>query len=172
MELNLFPRIIVFEVNLTPPQIMQAIHDNINNETSFLKTIFNSKKLEGTTSGKQFDVNLTYEKSLNKQGQIFLHGETTELENGYTEIEISCYPYPSLFFGLIAGTIMLFVFLTVLFPLNKIPIQYEIIAKLPVFIAAFTIAFYTLSWFFIRDFNEALEVLKQIFKEAEKQKSR
>lgn len=67
---------------------------------------------------------------------------------------------------------MLFVFLTVLFPLNKIPIQYEIIAKLPVFIAAFTIAFYTLSWFFIRDFNEALEVLKQIFKEVEKQNSR
>lgn len=171
MFFNLFPRIVVFEVNLTPPQIMQAIHDNINNETSFLKTIFNSKRLEGTTSGKQFDVNFTYEKSMNKQGQIFFHGKTKELENGLTEIEISCYPYPSLFFGLIAVTIMLFVFLTVLFPLNKIPIQYEFIAKLPVFIAAFTIAFYSLSWFFIRDFNEALEVLKQIFKEAERQKS-
>jgi hypothetical protein len=59
MFVNLFPRIVVFEVNLTPPQIMQAIHDNINNETSFLNTIFNSKRLEGTTSGKEFDVNLT-----------------------------------------------------------------------------------------------------------------
>jgi len=79
MVLNLFPRIVVFEVNLTPTQIMQAIHDNINNETSFLMTIFNSKRLEGTTSGKQFDVNFTHEKSMNKQGQIFFHGETTEL---------------------------------------------------------------------------------------------
>jgi hypothetical protein len=150
MIVNLFPRIVVFEVNLTPPQIMQAIHDNINNETSFLNTIFNSKRLEGTTSGKEFDVNLTNEESFNKANQIFLHGEIKELENGFTEIEISCYPYPRLFFGLIAVTIMLFVFLTVLFPLNKIPIQYEIIAKLPVFIAAFTIAFYLLSWFYKR----------------------
>ncbi len=172
MFFNLFPRIVVFEVNLTSPQIMQAIHDNINHETSFLKTIFNSKRLEGNTSGKQFDVNFTYEKSMNKQGQIFFHGETTELENGYTEIEISCYPYPSILFGLIAGTIMLFVFFTVLFPFNKIPIQYEIIAKFPIFIVSLTITFYSMSWFFIRDFNASLEVLKQIFKEAERQKSR
>ncbi len=169
MFFNVFPRIVVFEVNLTSPQVMQAIHNNINKETSFLKTIFNSKLLEGTTSGKQFDVNFIYEKSMNKQGQIFLHGETTELENGFTEIEISCYPYPSFLFGLIAGTIMLFVFLTVLFPLNKIPIEYEIIAKFPIFIASFTITFYSLSWFFIRDFNKTLEVLKRIFKEAERQ---
>ena len=169
MFFNLFPRIVILEVNLTPPQIMQAIHDNINKETAFLKTIFNSKLLEGSTSGKEFDVNFTYDKSINKQGQIFLHGETTELENGFTEIEISCYPYPSLFFGLIAGTIMLFVFLTVLFPLNKIPIQYEIIAKFPVFITSFTITYYLLTWFFIRDFNKSFGVLKRIFKEAESQ---
>jgi hypothetical protein len=83
MFFNLFPRIVILEVNLTPPQIMQAIHDNINKETAFLKTIFNSKLLEGSTSGKEFDVNFTYDKSINKQGQIFLHGETTELENGF-----------------------------------------------------------------------------------------
>lgn len=170
MFFNLFPRIVVFEVNLTPPQIMQAIHDNINSETSFLKTIFNSKRLEGTTSGKQFDVNFTYEKSLNKQGQIFLHGKTTELENGYTEIEISCYPYPSLLFGLVAGTLFIFFFILSFFSSNKIIVEYEIVVKFPVFIVSLIITFYLLSWFFIRDFNKSLDVLKGIFKEAEKKR--
>lgn len=172
MFFNLFPRIVVFEVNLTPPQIMQAIHDNINNETSFLKTIFNSKKLEGTTSGKQFDVNLSNEESLNKANQIFLHGEIKELENGFTEIEISCYPYLRLLLGLIGGALFPFFLIVAFFPSNNIMFEYGVIARFPIFIVSLTITFYLLTWFFIRDFNKSLDVLKGIFKEAEKQKSR
>ena len=73
--LNIFPRIITFEVSLKPNEIMQAIHDNMEKEKSFINSIFNGNPLEGTTSGNQFDV-----RKISRIGKQNVRGKNKRIE--------------------------------------------------------------------------------------------
>ncbi len=166
MFFNLFPRIVVFEVNLTPSQIMQAIHDNMNAKNTNTESVFNQKMLEGTTSGKQFDVNLKRGFMDNKQVQIYLHGETKLLENGHSEIEISCYP----FIGLVLAVIFLpFMLFTCLSQFTNILIDSNMNLKILVIAFLVVVCLVALSFYFIYDFNNSLNFLKQVLSVAESQ---
>lgn len=166
MKLNLFPRIIILEVKLTPPQIMQAIHDNINSKNTNTESVFNQKILDGTTSGNQFDVNVKRGFMDNKQVQIFLHGETKLLENGLSEVEISCYPFIGLLFAVIFLPFMLF---TLLSQFTNILNGNNLILNITVIVFLFVISLLALSLHFIRDFKNSLDFLRQVFSAAEMQ---
>ena len=61
----------------------------MNKEKPFVNSIFYSKPLEGTISGKQFDVRKI--SRIGKQN-IWIHGELKQTNEKNTKVEVSSYP--------------------------------------------------------------------------------
>jgi hypothetical protein len=170
MFFNLFPRIVVFEVNLTPPQIMQAIHDNMMKKNSTLDLLLgkNNNKLDGNTAGLKFDIRRVPQSS---RDYIWLHGELEMKDENKTTIEISSYPLVAIGLPI--------VFLLVGFSIGIINVMlnnsnpsiekfYAFIFLLGIYIVDLSIYFAL----FIFDFNKSVRVLKQILNKADIKKSR
>ncbi len=166
--LNIFPRIVTFEVNLKPTEIMQAIHDNINKETSFLKSFFNSKPLKGSTFGNQFDVTKI---SMNSRHNIWIHGKLKQTNEQTTKVEVSSNPLGV--DGLPLAVLLLFVSIGIVNLLfdNTIPLIDKFNSVM--FMLGFSVVCVSIYLgLFFYYFNTTLEILKQILEEAERQKSR
>ncbi len=166
--LNIFPRIITFEVSLKPNEIMQAIHDNMEKEKSFINSIFNGNPLEGTTSGNQFDVRKI--SRIGKQN-VWIHGELKLTNEQNTKVEVSSHPL--VLVGLPLTVILLVVSIGIINLLfdNTIPLINKFNSVM------FMLGFYVVCvsiylGLFFYYFNTTLEILKQILHDAEKQKNR
>lgn len=166
--LNIFPRKVTFEVSLKPTEIMQAIHNNMDKEKSYVNAIFNGKPLEGTTSGKQFDVRKI--SRIGKQN-IWIHGELKQTDDQNTKVEVSSYPL--VLVGLPLAVMLLAVSIGIINLLfdNTIPLIDKFNSVM------FMLGFYVVCvsiylGLFFYYFNTTLSVLKQILQEAEKEKDR
>lgn len=155
-------------MNLKPTEIMQAIHKNMDKETSFVNSIFNGNPLEGSTSGKQFDVRKI--SRIGKQN-VWIHGELKAVNEQSSKVEVSSHPLVLVGLPLIVILLVVSIGIINLIFDNTIPLINKFNSVI------FMLGFYVVCvsiylGLFFYYFKTTLGVLKQILHDAEKQKNR
>jgi len=154
---------------LKSTEIMQAIHDNIDKDTSFWESLFYSKPISGTTSGRQFDISQSARSNRNNPG-LYLHGEVFEVEDtGISRIELSCYPDISMLFFMFFLSFILFLLgLSILQNLGDL---YNLI-RILIYALSLAISFFINRILFIYQFNKIVKLLRKILAKVELDKEK